>query len=354
MAVFQISALMTTPLYPWQQAAWTQIQHLEGRWPHAILLHGAAGTGKTVFAEWLAQSLLCESPQRDGQACSACVSCGWFAQYGHPDYRRLRPEIMDEAGADGEPEEGVKSTAKSTKAPSKEIVINQVRSLSEFLTLSTHRQGVRAIVIYPADAMNAAAANALLKSLEEPGPNTVFILVAHSIDTLLPTLVSRCHQFALPMPGAGPALQWLQQHGIARPEQFLAEQGGAPLAALDAAQSETHLLQEEFLLQLQRPDLGNALKIADKLQKIAIPLLLSWMQRWLYDVFSFKLTGKIRYYPRYQKEINLISARISIPALLTLLDTNTERRAVADHPLSAKLLIEEMLLDYVMQCQQRH
>lgn len=346
---------MSSPLFPWQHSAWTQIQQLQGRWPHAILIHGPAGIGKTVFAEWLAQSLLCESPKTDGQACGTCVSCGWFVQYSHPDYRRLRPEILEAEVTEFDAEDvgPGKSAAKAVKAPSREIVINQVRSLTDFMTISTHRQGARVIVIYPADAMNVAAANALLKSLEEPGPNTVFILVARGIDALLPTLVSRCHQFALTMPNGEQALNWLEQQSIHKPEQFLAEQGGAPLAALDASQSESHLQQEEFLLQLQQPDLANALKIADKLQKTAIPLLLSWMQRWLYDVFSFKLTGEIRYYPHYKKEIHHIASRISIPALLALLDSNTQRRAVAEHPLSAKLLIEEMMLDYVMQCQ-RH
>ncbi|MET3107454.1 DNA polymerase-3 subunit delta' [Oxalobacteraceae bacterium GrIS 2.11] len=346
---------MSTSLYPWQSQAWTQIQQLRGRWPHAILIHGPEGIGKTVFAEWLAQSLLCEAPQGDGQACGSCVSCGWFAQYSHPDFRRLRPEVLEADGAESEADDATagKSAAKAGKAPSKEIVINQVRSLAEFMTISTHRQGVRAIVIYPAEAMNVAAANALLKSLEEPGPNTVFILVTHSVDALLPTMVSRCHQFALTVPSGAEALDWLNQQGTAKPEQFLAEQGGSPLAAFDAAQSESYAQQEEFLLQLQRPNLENALKIADKLQKTAIPLLLSWMQRWLYDVFSFKLTGKIRYYPRYQKEIKLIASGISLAALLALLDTNTQRRAVADHPLSAKLVIEDMLLDYVTKCQQR-
>ena len=347
---------MNSNLYPWQQPAWAQLRQLQGRWPHAILLHGPEGIGKTVFAEWLAQSLLCETPQEDGQACGSCVSCGWVAQYSHPDYRRLRPEILETELPESEAEEsgsGGKAAAKSTKAPSKEIVINQVRALSDFLTISTHRQGMRAIVIYPAEAMNVAAANALLKSLEEPGPNTVFILVTNSIDALLPTMVSRCHQFSLAMPEPAQALAWLTQQNIKKPEQFLAEQGGAPLAAALASESENAAQQEEFLLHLQRPDLAGALKIADKLQKTPIPLLLSWIQRWLYDVFSFKLTGKIRYYPRYQKEIKLIAAGVSLPALLKLLDTNTQRRAVEDHPLSAKLLIEEMLLEYSALSQKR-
>jgi len=345
---------MTSTLYPWQQTAWGQIQQLRGRWPHAILLHGPAGTGISVFAEWLAQSLLCEAPQTDGQACGQCGSCGWFEQYSHPDFRRLRPEIMEADQPDDANEgTGGKSASKAAKAPSKEILIAQVRGLGEFLTLSTHRQGMRVIVIYPAEAMNVASANALLKSLEEPGPNTAFILVTNAVDALLPTMVSRCHQFSLGMPSHDQALAWLKQQNISKPDQFLAEQGGAPLAAAEAALSDHVALQEEFFLHLQRPGLEGALKIADKLQKTPVPLLLSWMQRWLYDVFSFKLTGKIRYYPRYQKEINIIASGIALTALLSLLDSNTKRRAVADHPLSAKLLIEEMLLDYYSRCQER-
>ena len=345
---------MTSTLYPWQQQAWAKVQQLQGRWPHAILLHGPKGIGKTRFAEWLVQSLLCESPEVDGQACTACVSCGWVSQYSHPDYRRLRPAVLETDDAQPDSEEiETKTSTKTTKAPSKEIVIDQVRNLSSFMTMSTHRQGRRVVVIYPADAMNIAAANALLKSLEEPGPNTVFILVTCSIDSLLPTLISRCHQFALTMPEVDQALQWLSQQMQQNKngaDQFLAEHGGAPLAALAASESDTLDQQQDFLRYLQRPNVDGALKLADKLQKSSIPLLLSWMQRWLYDVFSYKLSGKIRYYPRYQKEIIAIAAQLELPALFTLLDTNTQRRAVAEHPLAAKLVIEEMLLDYAGFC----
>jgi DNA polymerase-3 subunit delta' len=214
------------------------------------------------------------------------------------------------------------------------------------MTMSTHRQGRRVVVIYPADAMNIAAANALLKSLEEPGPNTVFILVTCHVDSLLPTLISRCHQFALALPEAEQAKRWLLQQNMREPEQFLAEYGGAPLAALAASQSDSQD-QAEFLRHLQRPDIEGALKMADKLHKLSIPLVLSWMQRWVYDVFSYKLSGKIRYYPRYQKEIAAIAAQVEVAALLTLLDGTTQKRAVAQHPLSPKLVIEEMLLDYI-------
>ena len=233
-------------------------------------------------------------------------------------------------------------------------MIAQIRALSDFMTLSTHRQGLRVIVIYPAESLNSPAANALLKSLEEPGPGSVFILVSHSPDMLLPTIISRCHQFALPVPGAALSLSWLKQQQVSLPEQFLAEQGGAPLAALAASRAETQDEQQELLRYLQRPSVDSALKIADKLQKTAIPLVVSCMQRWLYDVFSTKLTGSLRYYPRYQHELTVLAARISLPALMRILKTNNQRRAVAEHPLSARLLIEEMLLEYCAACHEPH
>ncbi|HSY27588.1 MAG TPA: DNA polymerase III subunit delta', partial [Burkholderiaceae bacterium] len=163
---------MTTSLYPWQEDAWLQLQQLRERLPHAILFHGATGIGKTAFAERFAQSLLCQTPLNGGHPCGQCLSCGWFAQYGHPDYRRVRPEVLDDDGVDEGDEAGdaveTKKSAKATKAPSKDIKIDQIRALADFMNISTHRQGMRVIVLYPAEALNTASANALLKTLEEP------------------------------------------------------------------------------------------------------------------------------------------------------------------------------------------
>ena len=204
--------------------------------PHAILLHGPHGTGKTRFAERFAQALLCEAPTANGDACDRCASCHWFVQYSHPDYRRLRPEVLDESTAaegdeTGEADESRKG-AKTTKVPSKEIKIDQIRALADFMNISTHRQGMRVVILYPAEALNAAASNALLKTLEEPPPHTIFLLVSNRPDRLLPTILSRCRKFALAMPPSRLALAWLAEQGIQDAEAWLAEQGGAPLAAL--------------------------------------------------------------------------------------------------------------------------
>ncbi|MBI1890842.1 MAG: DNA polymerase III subunit delta' [Burkholderiales bacterium] len=339
---------MSNPLFSWQNQAWRQLQQMRDRLPHAILLHGPTGIGKTVFAEAFAQSLLCETPTAEGYACGSCSSCGWFVQYGHPDYRRLRPEVLEESDADGEgeAEEGERKAGKSAKAPSKDIRIDQVRALADFMNVSTHRQGKRVIMLYPAEALNAAAANALLKTLEEPPPNTVFLLISNSLDRLLPTILSRCRKFALAMPPWEDALAWLKAQGVADADVWLAEQGGAPLAAQETAQSESREAMDEFLRQLAKPGVEGALRTAERLQKTPAVQQVEWLQRWLYDLFSVKLCGKIRYYPRYKNELASLSTRVDVDRLMSALKSANERRAIAEHPLSAKLFIEDMLLDY--------
>lgn len=339
---------MSGTLYPWQNEAWTRLQQMRARLPHAILLQGPPGIGKLALAEQFAQSLLCESPAADGFACGACPSCGWFTQYSHPDYRRIRPEALEDELADDEGgEEGeTKKSGKSSKTPSKEIKIEQVRHLGDWINVSTHRQGKRVVLLYPAEALNTASANALLKTLEEPPPDTVFLLVSHAPDSLLPTIVSRCHRFSLAIPPREQALAWLKDNQASDAEAWLAEQGGAPLAALQAAQAASRETLEAFLGQLVRPDRDTAVKLSSQLQKEAPAELVVWLQRWLSDLFSVKLAGRVRYYPRYRKQLTALAARTDAAALQGMVKKLNERRAIADHPLAARLFIEDMMLDY--------
>lgn len=341
---------MTSPIFPWQESAWAQLQQMRARLPHAILLHGAEGIGKTQFAEQFAQSLLCDAPSADGFACGVCGSCGWFTQYSHPDYRRVRPEVLDDDEAAEGDEEGDagagKKTAKSSKAPSKDIRIEQIRALATFMNISTHRQGMRVILLYPAEALNAASSNALLKTLEEPPPQTMFLLISNSLDRLLPTILSRCRKFALPMPTQQESLSWLAAQGVKDADVWLAEQGGAPLTAHALSQTDARDVMNDFLGQLAQPGIDGALRTADRLQKTPVPDLVGLAQRWLYDVLSVKFSGRIRYYPRYRKELTGLAERVDSADLLRLLKSFNDRRAIAEHPLSAKLFIEDMLLDY--------
>jgi DNA polymerase-3 subunit delta' len=337
---------MSGQIYPWQQGAWQQLQALRARMPHAILFHGAAGIGKADFIEQFAQALLCESERPDGHACGECASCGWFLQQNHPDYRRVRPESLEDEAADGEEGED----KKKSKTPSREIKIEQIRSLADFMNISTHRQGLRVVVLYPAEALNMPASNALLKTLEEPPPGTVFLLASNSLDRLLPTILSRCRKFAMPMPTHAEALAWLKEQGVPDADSWLREQGGSPLAAMAQAETGSRDELDNFLQYLAHPSVEGALRTADKLQKVPLSVLVSWQQRWLYDLFSYKLAGNIRYYPRCQRELAALADKIHVSRLLAALKGANERRATSDHPLSPKLFIEDMLLDYTACC----
>ncbi|GAC1412455.1 MAG: DNA polymerase III subunit delta' [Burkholderiaceae bacterium] len=340
---------MHTKLYPWQYSAWEALMSVRQQMPHAILLHGAAGTGKTYFASILAQALLCNEPLADGQPCRRCDSCGWFVQYSHPDFRRLRPEILEDEEGDGGDSavEAEASSAAKPKALSKEIRIDQVRSLAAFMNLSTHRNGKRVVLLYPAESLNPISANALLKTLEEPQAETVMILVTSRIDRLLPTILSRCRKLPMPLPTRAESQAWLEAQQVTNAASWLDEQGGAPLSALAQSQAGGRVEFDLFLTQIAHPSRENALSIADKFQKTPLPELVAWLQRWLYDVFRYKLSGTIRYYPRHQRQLTALAGRARTEALMTGLQSMGQRRTVADHPLSAKLFIEDMMLDYV-------
>ena len=336
---------MSDPLLPWQPASWAQLMQMRDRFPHAVLLHGPEGIGKTRFGERLAQALLCERPLADGQPCGACLACGWFVQYAHPDYRRVRPENLEESAADDGATESAK-TATAAKGPSKEIRIEQIRALGNFMNVSTHRRGRRVVLLHPAEALNPVASNALLKTLEEPPPDTVFIMVGNNIDRLLPTILSRCRKVPMALPDAAQALAWLKSQGVSDAESWLAEQGGAPMAALAEAESGSREAIDALLAHLAKPSADTVLKTADLLQKSAPADVTAWLQRWLYDLFSVKFSGKIRYYPKYRREIDALALRADPRRLLAVMKQMNDRRAIADHPLSAKLFIEDMLLDY--------
>lgn len=331
-------------IYPWHMAAWQEWQSLQERLPHAILFYGNEGIGKTKFVEHAAQSLLCEQKDQEGHACGECQSCVWVMQYGHPDYRRIRPEFLEEEIEEELVED--KKAGKTTKA-SREIKIDQIRALVDFMNISTHRNGKRVIVIYPAEALNGVAANALLKTLEEPVPNTVFLLISHSLDRLMPTILSRCRQFVLSSPGFDEALMWLQKEGVREPDVYLHQEGGAPLAAYTAYTVGLAKELEILLNVLSKPEIEAALKGVEQLQKAPISQIVLWFSRWIYDVMLAKSGQGVRYYVTYKPQIIALADKIPMESILVLCRLSAEYRQIAEHPLSPKLFLEEILLSYI-------
>lgn len=321
--------------YPWQAADWTRIRAEFERMPNAWLFAGPAGIGKRAFAEQLAQALLCEAPLPDGHACGQCEACRWLAAGVHPDYRVLSPELEEEGGKEG------KTTRKLPV-----IKIEAVRELIDFAHLTAHRSGRRVIIVEPAEAMNLPAANALLKILEEPPKDVLFLLVSHNRERLLPTIKSRCRPFVLTRPSQQQALAWLQQAGVQNAEAELAQHGGVPLFDHDPALSEA---RRQLLKTLTVPTLASVLAFAEKVErdKLAFAQVLEWLMKWLADLSSLRLAEHIRYYPEERAALTALAARADPAQLMKAYDTLLALAPFAQHTLNTRLQIEAALLDYL-------
>jgi len=328
--------------FPWHRAALERLVADRSRLPHALLLHGPAGIGKAEFARALAASVLCESPKK-GLACGECPSCHWFSQGNHPDYR----EIVPEAAQEDEPAEGDAAEAsKPEKAKSVVIKVDQVRAVADFVSLTTHRAGFRVLVIHPAEAMLPAAANALLKTLEEPPPATLIVLVSDRPARLLPTIRSRCRIFALPLPPRDAALAWLREQGVGAAEAALAAAGGAPLAALEQSQPESAELQRRLLAELAKPSGADALTFAATVDRESVEPFIHWMQTWVHDLARVRLAGEPRHHAHLAQPLRARARAADLEALFALDRELAEARALASHPLNARLLAEHLLMSY--------
>jgi DNA polymerase-3 subunit delta' len=308
------------------------------RLPHALLVTGRAGIGKAAFAREFAKSLLCESP-REGLACGTCPSCGWFEQGNHPDYREVLPEAAEE-GDDEAPAEGGKDRKSLV------IKIAQVRALGDLVSLSTHRAGFRVIVIRPAEALQPAAANALLKTLEEPPPATVLVLVSDRPARLLATIRSRCQAVTLRVPPKDVAIAWLRAEGADDPDVSLALAGGAPLLARELAQPEEREWRRRVVAELSRPDGAHALAFAAGFDRTQLERTVLWMQTWVHDLVRVKAAGEPRHHLDSVPAIRQKARRARLDALLALERELVEARRLVAHPLNARLVAEHLMMAY--------
>ncbi len=337
-------------LYPWQEETWRKVA---GAAPgHAIMLKGRKGLGKLDFALDLARYRLCESPSAAGRACGTCASCCWFGQGSHPNFRMLEPETQatasGEAGEenrDGDAANDI-DPARSKKKPGRQIKVDQIRSLEDFIHLSRHQNGWRIILIHPAETMNLAAANALLKNLEEPPAQVMFILVAHQARHLPATIRSRCRQVAMPAPAAASAAEWLRQQGVSQPETDLALAGYAPLAALEFSHSGSREQHSAFIERISAPGGADAIVFAEEFQKSDPALVINWLQKWCYDLMSFCTAMTIRYHPDRREAVERAATGMDPRSLAGYLRTLAAARQLASHPLNPRLFLEELLISY--------
>ncbi|WFM72673.1 DNA polymerase III subunit delta' [Halomonas sp. CKK8] len=256
---------------PWLQARWQELVRLAdaARLPHALLISGAHGLGKHSLAEALVARTLCASPGE--HACGRCHACHMLASGYHPDLLRVAPE------------EG-----------KRQIRIGPVREVNAFVAQTAQQGGYRVIVISPAEAMNVAASNALLKSLEEPGGRTLFVLLSDIPSRLLPTIRSRCQHWSLAVPAEADCQAWLAERlgGEEEARFWFRAAGGLPLRALELAEPESRALRQQLLETFEALVRGaEPVAEAARLERQSIDAILWYGIAWLEDLIRLGLSG---------------------------------------------------------------
>jgi DNA polymerase-3 subunit delta' len=319
------------PLPSWQKAiAASALTHRE-RWPHALLITGRRGLGKRLLALHFARALLCESPLDTGEACGECLGCSYVGQGTHPDLQLIEPVTYDDEG---------------NATPVDSINVDRVRELIAFSQLSPHRQRAKVGLIAPADAMNAAAANALLKTLEEPPAGTFLLLVSHQPARLPPTIVSRCLRLPVPEPDRAAAAAWLAQSnpGYAEPGLLLSQAGGAPLFALALADADIQRERDHLLGQLAQPERLSPLAFGARLD--SAPKDERKAQLANADLASVAAGAAPSFNPDRREALTRLAARVALAPLFRYYRMLLRQRALLSHPLQPRWVAEALLIEY--------
>lgn len=321
---------------------------------HALLLAGPPGIGKSVFAEALAARLLCECLDAPTAfACGECDACRWLAAGNHPDFRKVS---LSEEGESGEGEEGKSGAGggkKGNKSRSSQIRIDQIRELEDFVFVGSHRHGNRVVIIDPAESMNTAASNSLLKILEEPTASIYFLIVSSHWRSLLPTLRSRCRLLAFGIPYPQLAEDWLATQGISNPNSELRLTGGAPLTVLSRSGKDSAGLLEAVLSPLEQSGI-EALGLASFWEarlrgneQLTLEILVDTLQRWVYDLMRIRLNQPPRYLADKASRMGGIASSADAAKLARCYDDLLKIRRVVNHPLNMQLFLEDLAVRYL-------
>ncbi len=309
---------------PWLAPQIDQLRRARAaqRFPTGLLIHDERGSGGEVLARFAAQLALC----REAQApCGRCRDCRMFAAAQHPDFIELHP-IED----------------------SKYIRVEQVRELTEQLVLTAHAGGATAVLISPADSMNANAANALLKSLEEPRAGVTLILVSAAPSRMPATILSRCLRLRIATPAREASVAWLTQVRGGGPWATVLEVlGDAPFEALQADAAAVAQLKAETERSLSDA-LGGRMDIPATAERWGrsdtLGLRLACLETWI----TARIDGAVgaqRQSSELRSSTHLpeSASDMNIAVLLRLLDGIYELRRLRLTSINRSLALEQLL-----------
>lgn len=313
---------------PWLEAP--LVQALAADRGHALLLRAAPGAGAFELALALAQSRLCEAPLPRGIACGRCSGCKLVQAQAHPDLFVLLPELQRrETGwllADDKP------AGEDKRKPSRQIRIDDVRILLDWVTMTSGRGRGKLVVLHPAEALNPHAASALLKTVEEPPMGTRLVLTCSDPMHVMPTVRSRCQQFAMPPPEMGVASAWLAGQGVAQPEVLLAACDGRPLEVL--AWKERGIDAERWAALPGQLGAGQAGVLAGA----SVPQALEMLLKVCHDAMAAAVSAPERYFAQGR-----MPAGTSLHALCLWQRELQQLARAAEHPWHEGLAIDALV-----------
>jgi DNA polymerase III subunit delta' len=319
-------------LFEWLQPAFQQLVQRRAQFPHALLLYGPGGIGKHELALQLGKSLLCDSPRPSGLACGECTHCRLIAAGTHPDWFAIGLEMNDSGKL------------------SSEIKIGQIRALCQSLTQTRHSGRYKIAIISPAERMNRNAANSLLKTLEEPVPETLLLLVTSQPSRLPATIRSRCQQLRIKAPDYTAVKEWLhKQYSGTDTEALYAASGGSPVAAGEIVAQELLPVRSEVLGDMRAIliDMANPLAVAEKWKDTDLRWVFSWLSGWLEDLILLKRGGQQAVLNAdLIKPLAVLSDRIDMSRLFKLHERVLQAKQLLDSTINHRLLYESLLLEW--------
>jgi len=292
------------------------------RLPHALLIHEAPGAGGEWLAGWAARLVLCSNPQE--APCERCGSCQRAAQEQHPDLNVIRPIEA-----------------------STQIRIEQVRELAAELALTAHQGGYKVGILTPADGMNRFAANALLKTLEEPPQGTLLLLVATQPSRLPATILSRCQRVRIRAPGRAEATAWLEAaRGPGDWGRVLEVLGTAPMAAAASDPAAVVEIAGEVRRGLEEALAGGGdpVATAERWARSELPLRLACVENWLTERIRGRVTAGTDFTEvRAGTHSRGPGESLDLRQLFGLLDAVLELKSSLDAPINRGLALESLL-----------
>jgi DNA polymerase-3 subunit delta' len=324
---------MDAPL-PWLLDDWLRLDGARraGRLAHGLLFSGPRGIGKRHLVELFARALLCSSPTTGGLACGRCADCVLVAAESHPDLLRVGPD---------------------PEAKSEEIPVAAIRALVERGALTPSRAAWKVTLVDPADQLNPAAANALLKTLEEPPGAAIIALIAERPGRLPATIRSRCRQIRIPAPPTEQGLDWLvgrvpEADADAALRLCLAH--GAPLRALEELDAELLRQRHERFAAFLAVARGERDPVAEAAawNSLGARLCLDWLAGWIGDLVRLGATEHpIRLNnPDCSDALSGLARRLEPAPLHRLLQRILRARALVETRVNPQLLLESLSIEW--------